>query len=333
MKRKELLIWSGVIIAGGILGWFLMSSIGTKTPPLAAGPENLKGTGIGKKLSENYYYNIDKYKQVEPKLVKYRETGSIKSSLTKVYGLSVSRDGTLAVCGESGIEVYAGGKLREKIAVEGTVTCVSFGNNIIFGTKEDVGIYHEGKTAWLFGKNAKARKLPELKYVTAVLAADGRFYVADSVAKKVYIFYEEGKAVKTITGNPRFVIPSPHFDLAARDGFLYITNPGMLRIDKFTLDGEFVESLGTQGMGIGDFMGCCNPTNICVPGDGSIIVSEKGIPRVKRLSLKGQLLDVVAAPKDFDEKCVFMSLASDSNGRIFVLDSVKKAVRIFEKKK
>ena len=80
MKRKELLIWSGVIIAGGILGWLVMSSIGTKPPPLAAGPENLKGTGIGKKLSENYYYNIDKYKQVEPKLVKYRETGSITFS-------------------------------------------------------------------------------------------------------------------------------------------------------------------------------------------------------------------------------------------------------------
>ena len=333
MKRNELLIWAGVVIAGGVLGWFFMSSIGEKAPRLAADPENLKGTGIGKKLSENYYYNIDKYKQVDENLIKYRETGSIKSNLEKVYGLSVSRDGSIAVCGENGIEVFSGGKLKEKIAVDGAVTCVSFGNNIVFGTKDDAGIYSGGKILWLFGKKAGAMKLPALKYVTAVLATDGRFFVADSVAKKVYIFYEEGKAVKTITGNPGFVIPSPHFDLAARDGFLYITNPGMLRIDKFTLDGEFVESLGTQGMGIGDFMGCCNPTNICVPGDGSIIVSEKGIPRVKRLSLKGQLLDVVAAPKDFDEKCVFMSLASDSNGRIFVLDSVKKAVRIFEKKK
>ena len=333
MKRKEFPIWAGIVLVGGIFGWFLMSSTGTKVSPLAGGPENLKGTGLGKKLSENYYYNIDKYKQVDSKLIKYKETGSIKSNLAKVYGLSVSRDGAVAVCGENGVEVFTGGKLKENIAVDGAVTCVNFGSNLIFGTKENAGIYSGGKTAWLFGKNAKALKLPELKYVTAVLAADGRFYVADSVAKKVYIFYENGKEFKAVTGSPRFVIPSPHFDLAARDGFLYVTNPGMLRIDKFTLDGEFVESLGTQGMGIGDFMGCCNPTNICVPGDGSIIVSEKGIPRVKRLSLKGQLLDVVAAPKDFDEKCVFMSLASDSNGRIFVLDSVKKAVRIFEKKK
>ena len=333
MKRKELIIWAGIVIGGGILGWFLMSSIKVNAPLPQAGPENLKGTGQGKKLSENYYYNIDKYKQVDENLIKYRETGSIKSGLEKVYGLSVSREGAIAVCGENGIEVFFGGKLKEKIAVEGDVTCVSFGNNIVFGTKDDAGIYSAGKILWLFGKNAGAMELPALKYVTAVLAADGRFYVADSAAKKVYIFYEEGKKLKTVTGNPRFVIPSPHFDLAARDGFLYVTNPGMLRIDKFTLDGEFVESLGTQGMGIGDFMGCCNPTNICVPGDGSIIVSEKGIPRVKRLSLKGQLLDVVAAPKSFDEKCVFMSLASDSSGRIYVLDSEKKAVRIFEKKK
>ena len=333
MKKKELLIMAGIMIAGGILGWFLMRSVSVKETLPASGPENLKGTGQGKKLSENYYYNIDQYKQVDENLVKYRETGSLKSGLSKVYGLSVSRDGSIAVCGESGIEVFSGGKLKEKIAVDGEVTCVSFGNNIVFGTKDDAGIYAGGKILWLFGKNAGAMKLPALKYVTAVLAADGRFFVADSVAKKVYVFYEEGKKQKTITGNPRFVIPSPHFDLAARDGFLYVTNPGLLRIDKFTLDGEFVESLGTQGMGVGDFMGCCNPTNICVPGDGSIIVSEKGIPRVKRLSLKGQLLDVVAAPSSFDEKCAFMSLASDSSGRIYVLDSVKKAVRIFEKKK
>jgi hypothetical protein len=67
--------------------------------------------------------------------------------------------------------------------------------------------------------------------------------------------------------------------------------------------------------------------------DDSFVTSEKGIARVKIYNRIGNLVSVVAAADLFIEGTVGLDLAVDSAQRIYVLDPMQKAVRIFAKKK
>ncbi|MEI7904162.1 MAG: hypothetical protein WCI43_01955 [Candidatus Firestonebacteria bacterium] len=332
MKLRKDYLMTVILIAGGaVLGALIALSVKDKTPVAVTDSGVTKSALRGKTLAPEYYYDIEKYKGIEPKLFKWKEMQEVKTGLKKVYGVSVSPDGRLAVCGENGIEVYSGGKLQETIQMEEPVTCVYFDNNIIFGTREGVGIYADGKKAWIFGPPARG-KGPQLKYVSSVAASEGRIFIADAVAKKIYVYLNESKQLTEIKGNKRFIIPSPHFDAAVKEGALYVNNPGEHRIEKYSFDGKFLRGFGRPGMDVEGFSGCCNPTNILVLKDGRIVTSEKGLPRIKIFSAEGKLLEVVAGPKDFSENCVFMDLAVDGKGRIYALDSFRKSVRIFERK-
>ncbi len=77
-----------------------------------------------------------------------------------------------------------------------------------------------------------------------------------------------------------------------------------------------------------DFPGCCNPTNLTVTAEGHIIVTEKAGPRAKIYDAEGELLTVVATDV-FDPSCKNMDLAVDSQGRIYVVDTVRLAVFVF----
>ena len=90
------------------------------------------------------------------------------------------------------------------------------------------------------------------------------------------------------------------------------------------------------------FQGCCNPTQFVLLDDGSVVTSEKGLPRVKVLDKAGALTSVVAGPELFlplrcptadCTKGKTLDLAVDSHGRILVLDPSSSTVRIFTKKK
>jgi hypothetical protein len=98
---------------------------------------------------------------------------------------------------------------------------------------------------------------------------------------------------------------------------------------------------GEAGSTIDDFFGCCNPSQFAVLPSGSIVTSEKGVPRVKVYSEFGEFECVVAGPQQLDvaeaelgdprsvqAKAVF-DVAADSQGRVLVLDPRKKSVRIF----
>ena len=85
-------------------------------------------------------------------------------------------------------------------------------------------------------------------------------------------------------------------------------------------------------MDIEGFCGCCNPSHIAITEGGKFITSEKGIPRVKIYNRLGNLESVVAGPAQFMDGTEGLDIALGSNGAIYILDPMKKAVRIFEKK-
>ena len=81
---------------------------------------------------------------------------------------------------------------------------------------------------------------------------------------------------------------------------------------------------GTDPAGFG---GCCNPTNVAV-GD-RVYVTEKAGPRAKVYDFEGQLQAVIAS-QVFDPNCKNMSVAVDRRRPVYVADTVKLNIFVFE---
>ena len=104
-------------------------------------------------------------------------------------------------------------------------------------------------------------------------------------------------------------------------------------------------------MGVDGFCGCCNPVNISIykgqdssGDDDRIITCEKGLTRVKVYDSFGGFIGVVAGPEqlveggkvevcDSPEECQMggFDIAINTNGQVFILDTIKNIVRIFSK--
>jgi hypothetical protein len=105
----------------------------------------------------------------------------------------------------------------------------------------------------------------------------------------------------------------------------------MYQLEAFDKKGNMKSSWGKQSEEIDGFCGCCNPTHIALLSDGSFVTSEKAIPRVKIYSQTGEFQCIVAGPDQFDEGTKGLDLAVDSKNRVYVLDVVRKLIRVFEK--
>jgi hypothetical protein len=178
-------------------------------------------------------------------------------------------------------------------------------------------------------------------------------FVADAGNRIIVRYDMVGNVVKTIGEKdperniPGFVVPSAYFDLAVSgDGLLRAVNPGRLRIEAYTMDGDFEFSWGRSSMDIDGFCGCCNPANIAVLPSGGFVTCEKGLVRVKVYDSEGRFVGVVAGPDQLVEGgehkiCILpeqcqtggFDVAVDSAGHVFVLDTIKNIVRTFTKVK
>jgi len=289
--------------------------------------------------------DMDKFEKTDPTLIKYRELDSIKTGLPKVSGIAVGPDDHIYVCGESAIRVLGpnGASIKSIEAGPGLrALAVADDGTIYAATTDHVQVTApDGKVSAWPGAGDKA-------IFTSVAAAGERVYVADAGNLVVWEYDKTGKVTSTIgrpdldKGVQGFVAPSPHLDVAVgRDGLIRISNPGRLRVETFTSQGELLASWGEPGNGISEFVGCCNPTDIALLRDGSVVTSEKGLPRVKVYATTGEFQCVVAGTELFPEgrcstgdctKGAALDLAADSRGRILVLDTATHEVRIFVRK-
>jgi hypothetical protein len=100
-------------------------------------------------------------------------------------------------------------------------------------------------------------------------------------------------------------------------------------MEAYTRDGELQRFFGSAGSAIEQFLGCCNPSNFAILSDGRIVTAEKGVPRVKVYSPQGALESVVAAPSQFGDNNSGLDLATDSQGRVLVLEPGLQVIRVF----
>jgi len=189
--------------------------------------------------------------------------------------------------------------------------------------------------------------------LTSIAVSKKDVFVADA-GNRIVIHYDTAGNVinhigkKDIDKNiPGFVIPSPYFDLAVgHDGLLRVVNPGRHRIEAYTLNGDLEFWWGKFSTDLEGFTGCCNPVNFAILEDGNFVTCEKGLIRVKIYDSEGTFVGVVAGPQQLVEGgasriCYFpaecqsgsFDVAIDSEGQIFVLDTIKNIVRIFTRKK
>ena len=307
-----------------------------------------KGSG----LSQEFTYDVAKLARVDPNLILYEESArAIETGFSDAQGIVVDSEGSIYVAGDRAIRIFArNGDLQRQIELADAPWCLALSADgmIYVGLKDHVEIYDaQGQ------RQARWDSLGSDAILTSIAVADESVFVADAGNRVVIRYDTAGHIVQTIGEKdperniPGFIVPSAYFDLAVSgDGLLRIVNPGRLRVEAYTLDGDFEFSWGRASMDIDGFCGCCNPSNIAVLPGGGFVTCEKGLVRVKVYDSEGRFVGVVAGPSQLIEDgqhqiCILpeqcqaggFDVAVDPAGRIFVLDTIKNIVRTFTKVK
>lgn len=303
-------------------------------------------------LSKEFKYEVDELARIDPNLIIYEESSEpIKTGFVNTHAIAVDSNGSVYVAGDKAVRIFAqSGEQLNEIKLDDAPRCLTLtkDSTIYIGMKDHVEIYDaqgQRKASWnSLGKDA---------ILTSIVASEDNVLVADAGNRIVIRYDPDGSIINkigkrdTFKNIPGFVIPSPYFDLALpRDGLLRVVNPGRLRIEAYTLDGDIEFWWGSPSAAIEGFCGCCNPVSIAVLPDGGFVTCEKGLVRIKIYDSGGSFVGVVAGPEQFGaggttkicmlpEECQTsgFDVAVDSEGRVFVLDTVDNIVKVFSKMK
>ena len=307
-----------------------------------------KGGGLGKEFK----YDVNELTRIDPNLILYEESaGAIKTGFANTHGIAVDSKGSVYVAGDKAIRIFAqsGDRLGE-IKLDDMPRCltVTAGGTIYAGMKDHVEVYDaQGK------QQASWESLGQDAILTSIVVSEDDVLVADAGHRIVIRYDTTGSIINeigrkdSIRNIPGFVIPSPYFDIAIpKDGLLRVVNPGRLRIEAYTIEGDIEFWWGQPSAALEGFCGCCNPVNIAVLPDGGFVTCEKGLVRVKIYNSGGSFVGVVAGPEQFGaggkssictlpEECQTggFDVAVDQAGRIFVLDTVDNIVKVFTRVK
>lgn len=307
-----------------------------------------KGGGLGKEFK----YDVDNLAYIDPNLILYEESaGPIKTGFTDSHGIAVDSKGSIYVAGDKAIRIFSrSGDQHSEIKLSDMPRCltVTEDDTIYAALNDHVEVYDaqgQQQASWeSLGKDAT---------LTSIAVSGDNVFVADAGHRIVVRYDTKGSIINkigrkdSVRNIPGFVIPSPYFDLAVtKDGLLRVVNPGRRRIEAYTFDGDIEFWWGEPSAAVEGFCGCCNPVNIAVLSDGGFVTCEKGLVRIKIYDSAGSFVGVVAGPEQFGaggtstictnpEECQTggFDVAVDTEGRIFVLDTVDNIVKTFTKVK
>jgi DNA-binding beta-propeller fold protein YncE len=154
----------------------------------------------------------------------------------------------------------------------------------------------------------------------------GHIIVADSVAKQLFIFDEQGKFLNTV-GKDILARPCG-LTIHPNTRQLFVCDTGLHQVLVFTPDGQLMTRLGKRGSGNGQFN---FPVSVAIGKQGQIYVCDALNFRVQTFNpdltfkntfgVKGDMPGTFSQPK---------SLAVDGDGHLYVLDAHFEAVQIFD---
>ncbi|MBE0535858.1 MAG: hypothetical protein IH624_09325 [Phycisphaerae bacterium] len=336
IQRVELLVGTVIVAATGVVIFSMLMHDAT----------GRKGSG----LSGDFAYDVEKLTKIDPAMILYEESGTqIETALQSTRAIAIDARDYLYVAGDKAIRVFdTSGAVRRTIDVPGAVEClaVSAATGLIYaGIGDHVEVYDGG------GKLVAIWPSPGASAVVTSIAVSkgGDVFVADAGGRIVIRYDAEGREINRIGKKdldrnvPGFVVPSPHFDVVVpRDGMPRVVNPGRLRIETYTVEGDYEFAWGEPSVDIEGFCGCCNPVNIALLPNDDVITCEKGLNRIKVYDHTGKFKGVVAGPEQLTpgspakicvrpEQCQSggFDVAADSAGRIYVLDTAANVIRKF----
>jgi sugar lactone lactonase YvrE len=248
-------------------------------------------------------------------------------------GIWIDRQDRLHAAGDSQVKAFdTTGRLLRRwgTAKPAASVAVSGDGSLYVGQAAQVEIFDKAGPAsrvWL----------PEAQtgQVTAIGFLDDEILLADAKDRAIRRYDKSLNLINTIGKDNRlqgFLIPNGVLDFGIDSaGIIHAANPGKHRVERYTRDGRLLGHIGRfDGQDPSGFPGCCNPTNLAVGPSGSVYVTEKAGPRVKALDRDGNLLSVIATTA-FDPGCKNMAIAVDSQGRVYVADTVKLQIVVFER--
>ena len=245
-------------------------------------------------------------------------------------GIAVDAAGNIYAANDSQITVFdAARRLRRRWSTSQPVHSVAVaGDGAVYtGQIRQIEIFDRaGKLVRTWRDEALVGR------VTAIGFVDGGVLAGDATGRAIRRFDSNGKFRNNIgTDNPLngLLIPNGVVDFGVdAHGIIHAANPGKHRVERYTPAGELLGHIGRfHGTDPAGFGGCCNPTNVAVRD--RIYVTEKAGPRAKVYNFSGELEAVIAAGV-FDANCKNMSVAVDRRGRVYVGDTVKLAIFVFE---
>jgi hypothetical protein len=245
-------------------------------------------------------------------------------------GITVDRQGQIYAAGDSEVKVFdAAGRLKRRWPTSrpGLSVALAGDGSVYVGELRQIEIFD--------GNGQLIRTWRDEQFlgrVTSIGFALESVLAGDAADRAIRRFDRRGKFLNNIgKDNPvnGFLIPNGVVDFGVdAHGIIYAANPGKHRVERYAPAGELLGHFGRfDQRDPAGFPGCCNPTNIAV-GD-AIYVTEKAGPRVKAYDFNGTLLAVIATDV-FDANCKNMDVAADARGRVYVVDTVKSAIFVFE---
>ena len=295
-----------------------------------------------------FAYDVSRQAKTDPALIKYREVCKIPCPQPNPRRIAVGPDGRIYVAGGRYISVLSpeAGPVSE-IALDADASCVAVSpsGEAFVGLRKHIEVFdRKGQ------RRARWDSPGQRAWLTGLAIAGDSIFAADAGAR-VLLRYDANGKVEARLGEknkernvPGFIVPSPFFDVEMHsDGLLRVTNPGRHRVEVYTTSGDFELAWGKPSLAIEGFCGCCNPINIALLPDGRVVTCEKGMPRVKVYAADGTFECVVAGPESFPENARVctgdadctkggLDCATDSQGRIYVLDMVSADIRVMMRK-
>ncbi len=257
---------------------------------------------------------------------------SIPMDLAGANAIAVDLQGMIYVSGSQKIiKINTSGKQLLDISLSQPAGAIAIGSkgNIFAGIQNRVTVFDpQGKVA------AEWMALGENGQITSLSVSSTRVAVADAGQHCIWIFDLEGRLKKRITGTGEkgFVLPSLYFDTAIEEsGRILAANPGRQRIERYSAEGTFITAWGKASVEPEGFCGCCNPAHFALLPDGRVVTSEKGLRRVKTFSAEGRFQRVLLDEKILGRGPETLDIAVDSQGEIYILDTVKKQILVLQR--
>lgn len=302
------------------------------------------------------YSSLESYRSVPEEETLYRLAAAWDVTTAGPSALYLDEAGGVWVAGADGIERFSSdGQRLDLVPVTGPIRCLATADlpgpagetrAILCGSGGEVTLWDE------FGKPlGRWNSFGEKAIITSLAVAEDGVFIADAGNRVIHHVDLHGEFIGQLAQRDRdrgivgLVVPSPYLDVAwGNDGLLRVVNPGVHRVEYYRPAGDLEFFWGKAGLGKDGFCGCCNPAHIALLPDGSTVTLEKGLLRVKVFSPQGEFRGWVAGPDFFgdaesmttetrdDERTPVPDLATDSRGRILVLDSARSKVFVFEPK-